>query len=141
MGYLGATTDGIRTPGYVLAEMRTIDSLVQSLDQDIASEPDKTDLAFKRNFVAFKQEWDAFFKENSTGIFGGWLSRAMNSVYDKAMEYRELAMTWRARFEKSGGKPSSIPLPKSSKFSIWPYAIGGGLALGAAYLIFGRGQK
>jgi hypothetical protein len=115
--------------------MRTVDGLVSTLTKDASKVSVDLPENFRDGFIAFVREWRAFYDEHSTGV-GAWWSRGTTATYNKVLEYRELAMGWRDRFVKLGGKPSSIPLPKPREFSIWPYAIGAGIVFGATYFLF-----
>ena|SRR3990167_1723769 len=134
MSHLGYEAPGVRTPGYVLSEMRTVDNLVLSLVRDI-SRTDVSDV-FLEAFTAFVKDWREFYDENKSG-FGAWWARGTTPVYMKTLEYRNLAMQWRDRFVRQGGSPSSVPLPEPKKFSPWPYILGLGLVVGLGYLVFG----
>lgn len=120
----------IRTASYVLAEMRSLNTYVGALSRDILKAQESLSSDFKRGYVAFSQEWQHFFDDNSGAT--GWLARNSDLMYDKLKSYRDQALTWRQAFEQIGGKRSPVPLPElKPRHSMTPYLIGAGaLALG-----------
>ena len=139
MSVLGAESGGVRTPGYVLAEMRSVNTQVYALNADIIAVANQLPLTFKTSWIAFVKEWQEFWTAHSSGV-GGWWSRGTTPVYNKTMEFRRSLALWRDRFVQQGGTPSAPPLPEPKKFSIWPYVIGGAIVVGAGYYFFGRGS-
>lgn len=131
---LGAESGGIRTPGYVLAEMNTVNNFVATLIKDAADQSDKMADGERVAMAAFGKEWRDFFDEHKSGI-GGWWARGTTPVYNKVQEYREMALRWRDKFVQAGGVPSSIDLPVEKRFSPWPYVIGIGM-VAAAWMFF-----
>lgn len=125
----------IRQPGYVLAEMRTVDTLVGTLARDVQAA--NIDPSFKADFALFATEWRAFYSDH-TGGPGAWISRADNAVLRKAQEYRNTALDWRDEFVRHGGV-ASTPAPARVKGgTVWPWVlIGAGIAVGV-WWHFGR---
>lgn len=142
MARIGYESGGIRTPGYVLSEMRTVDTFIRALTQDAAREADHLPQPFKNGFVPFVQEWREFYSEYSEGAVA-WGARGTTPVYNKVLEYRRLAQKWRDRFVKLGGESSNPELPEPKPFSPWPYIVGGGIVAAGLYFIFGgnRGDE
>jgi hypothetical protein len=101
---IGCTRDAglieIQSPGNIKAEMATTASVIRQLDADIAASA--VDGAFKSAWRNFVDEWERFRKEH-----GDWLDRLWYSTYEKTIEYRRRALTWRNKFVAAGGVPSS----------------------------------
>lgn len=53
----------------------------------------------------FEKEWDAFLATHAH-----WYDRLWKGDYDKAIEFRERVVKWRAQFQKLGGTPTT-PAP------------------------------
>jgi len=121
----------IRTPGYVLAEMNTVNAAVTNLVTDMNKSPlQGGDLA--QSFVSFVKEWRVFYKDNSEGV-AAWAGRGTSSVYNKTIEYRNRLVDFVNAFRKAGGKTTfSYPDKKrSSSFWRWaPWVLLGGLGIG-----------
>ena len=112
---------GIRTPSFVAAEMRTVDQTINALGVDIQRVADQLPAGFMNGWIAFRVEWQRFLADNSS-----WLDRATNTVYDKTIEFRERAASWRDKFVREGGRPSTPALPQGRT---WPV---GAIVAGAA---------
>lgn len=139
--YVGSESGGIRTPGYVLAEMRTVDGFITSLNRDISQSPEPLPQSFVQGWASFAAEWKDFYDEHSQGI-GSWFSRGTTPIYDKTEEYRALALLWRDRYVRQGGDPSAIDLRQAEKkFSIWPWLIGGAVVYGVVHLVFTKPKE
>lgn len=122
---------GVRSPGFVLAEMRTVDATIKSLGIDIQRKASQLPEGFMDEWIAFRVEWDLFYNDND-----GWLDRATNSVYDKTLEFRERVVSWRDQFIRVGGTPSAPPLPKESKLPITALLVGFGIVGAGLWYIF-----
>ncbi len=118
-----------------MAEMRTVNNAVATLHSDIARDANRLPNAFKDAWSTFANEWHAFYTDHS-GITG-WMSRGTTPVYNKTQEYRQMVQQWRDRYVRQGGEPTSTALPEPAKSGIWPYVIGGSVAAGLLYVIFG----
>jgi hypothetical protein len=91
----------IKLPGAILAEMQTTDGIIDQLGNDIEAST-AVDDAFKDGWRAFRAEWKKYFSEHQS-----WSDRAWYSSYEKVVEYRTRALTWRNLFESKGGKAST----------------------------------
>lgn len=140
---IGETGDtGIRTPDYVLAEIRTTHAAVLSLARDLAAAPTVPD-RLRRGFDEFSKEWSTFVDDYSRGV-GAWFGRGTTPVWDKVMEYRDRLAKWQAAARQAGVGITAIDTPTRSpgkSWSIWPFVIGGAVVLGVSYLLYRpRGQ-
>lgn len=127
-GSIGAdsTSDPVqlRTPGYVLAEMKTVDSAIGSLARDVIASA--VPASFKADLALFATDWKSFYDDNKSGI-GGWWARGTSPVYNKVLEYRTLVQQWRDAFVSRGGDPSPVKLPDVRKHDMKSILIVGGL--------------
>lgn len=111
MGYydqIGDAGAGIRTPGYVLAEIQTTDTAVKSLALDIAKST--TNPTYRDAWQKFADEWEAFRAEYGSGI-GAWLARGTTPIYQKAIDYRRRLKEWQDSFRAAGGAVSQADKP------------------------------
>jgi hypothetical protein len=119
----------VQTPGSIKAEMDTTAGVIRQLDEDIVVS--RVDATFKSAWRGFVEEWDQFYKEHS-----GWLGRWFYSAYEKTVEFRRRALTWREKFVALGGV-ASAPTDKPPETAadqvkqIGKYLlIGGGILVG-----------
>lgn len=131
--YVGAESGGLRTPGYVLAEMRTIDNQLNSMVQSVADS--NVSAKFKADFGLFINEWRKFFDDHREGA-AAWLSRGTTPIYNKVIEYRTIAKLWRDKFRSLGGFLVTPDLPEKRRFNLWPWIIGGGIVYGLSWYLF-----
>ncbi len=131
----------IRTPGYVLSEMSTVDVALKSLIKDVTDSgaPD----AFRRGLAEFAQEWMTFYNEHASG-FGAWWSRGTTPVYDKVVDFQRRLREWQEKYRGIGGaltQPSLTPAgtPAMPRWLVWG-AIGAGV-LGGGYLLMTLARK
>jgi hypothetical protein len=117
-----------QTPGSIKAEMDTVAAVVHQLDTDIGES--NVDASFKRAWRGFVDEWEQFYKDHE-----GWFSRWSYSAYEKTVEFRKRAVTWREKFVALGGKPSgpTDQPPHAVGEELWKY--GKWLLAGGAILI------
>lgn len=131
-GYYDIALGGVRSPGFVAAEMRTVDAAVRALGIDVQQVAAQLPPSFMPGWIAFRVEWAQFYKDNS-----GWLDRATNPVYDKTIEFRERYASWRDQFVRAGGTPSVPALPKEKKpISPAVLLVGAGVVSLALWYIF-----
>jgi hypothetical protein len=135
--YVGAGESGIRTPGYVLSEMETVQQSIESFARDVAAS--NASAEFKAQWAAFTAEWQRFYADNAKGPLA-WIARGTTPVYSKTLEYRDRLKQWQDSFKKAGGtvtRPDDpAGAPKGS--SLWPWLLGGAIAAGAVWWVFGR---
>lgn len=128
---------GIRTPGFVLSEMESVDAAIGSLARDMVAQP-QASANLRQPYAVFAQEWVNFFSEHTGGPVA-WLARGTTPVYDKTLSFRERYKQWRAAFVAAGGKVSMIDTidarPRGG-FSLWPWLIAGGAVFLAVHLIY-----
>lgn len=130
----------IRTPGFVLAEMRSVDTMLRSLSTDVLRDSESGQVTgFAPSFAAFIRDWQDFYDDHASGV-GGWWSRGTSAVYDKVLEYKAMAIRWRDEFVRRGGRPSGV-VPEPSGGNVWPYVVGGALLAGAVALAFGGAHE
>lgn len=128
---------GIRTPGFVLSEMRSVNRGVESLAKDISASP-VAPASYKAEFAIWQNEWSQFYDEHDDGV-GAWFARGTTPVYNKTIEFKAMLDRWRNRLEDYGGTVTTPAIPKQSKVKRWgkyvPLLLIGGGALGLwAYL-------
>ena len=113
---LGDDLFELRTPGYVLSEMNTVQNLVTDIDNNIKSQDFQSrQPAFVESFNRFAKEWTDFYDSNKSG-FGAWWSRGTTSVYNKVSEYRNRAIEWAKQFKGlKGNLPTVLPPEKTEK--------------------------
>ena len=92
----------LRSPGFVLAEMRTVDNLLKSLIADVG-QSQAGNAQFRESLKNFALEWTKFFNDHASGV-GGWFTRGLSPVYDKTKEYRHRTQTFQQAFEAAGGR-------------------------------------
>lgn len=136
VGYIGDS--GIRTPGIVLADMRSVDAAIRSLLGDVQKVGAPLGDQFIAEFAAFFDEWAAFYDDNASG-FGGWWARGTTPVYNKVQEFRARSLKWRDAFVARGGRPSIVALPDSGGLQWWPILIIGAAVVGVTSYVF-RGR-
>jgi len=121
----------LRTPGFVLSEMNTVESVIVQLKDDIAA-AGMAGTDFAKAFVKFFQEWREFYNANKSG-FGAWWARGTTAVYNKTVEFRNRALDWANKFKSKGGKTEMVLPPKKTesfarKWGGWLILTGIGLA-------------
>ena len=115
----------ILTPGHILDEMNTVRAVIAQLDKDVARSA--VDEDFKTSWRVFFDEYEAFY-ENHSGWFGRWWA----GTYEKSVEYRRRALSWRKRLVDLGGRATSpVDAP--------PESPGEQLASAAKWLFVGGG--
>jgi len=105
----------LRTPGYVLSEMQTVNTMVNNIYDDIAAQGFATkDPAFARAYQEYVKEWRAFYDENKSG-FGGWWARGTTPIYNKTEEFKNRTLDWAQKFKTLGGKVQAILPPRHTQ--------------------------
>lgn len=138
----------IRTPGYVLAEMATVNAQLRQLIYDVGGSG--ADDTFRRALRAFAEEWKEFYDRHSSGV-GAWWARGTTPVWRKTIEYRDRVEGWRQKFSEQGGRLSSPALP-AAKRTIPGWLLLAGLGVGGylawrwlfadrKVLIVGKGKR
>lgn len=120
---------GLFTPGTALAEMSIIQSGMSTLDREIYAS--NVNINFLNTWDDFKKNWGAFYKENTTGLFGGFFSRALNKNFAIINDYRERLRLFVKAFENVTGKKSLLDLPKqkTGQFPTRALLVGGTLLM------------
>lgn len=138
MYYVGALE--VRTPGLVLAEMRSVDVLVDQLTGDIGRS--HVDDDFRAGFAGFLSEWNQFYEDHAEGAMS-WLSRGTTPVYNKTIDFKRRAIGWAEAFKAAGGDVTPYQASESGvkKLTVWPFVAGAGVALGLVYLIYGKVKR
>lgn len=112
----------LRTPGFVLSEMETVQNIVNQINSDLtAQRMSETD--FGKAFAAFKSEWGSFYDENKDS----WWARGTTPVYNKTIEFRNRSLDWAKRFRSLGGKTAAVLPPQKKEPSLFKW--GGWLIL------------
>jgi hypothetical protein len=131
------------TPGDTRAEEDSVNTAVQTLDDDITASPG-TPTAFVQAWGGWKAEWDGFYKDQGGVV--GWFGRFLTgSPYSKTLDYREQLKSWRAKFEALGGQASGPGLvdkpvsPPSDLANIIKWATIAAVVLGGFYVLHTTG--
>lgn len=121
MGYYVSGFE-IRTPSMVLAEMQTVDGMIQTLAEDITAKLSSDDPTVKA-FALFFTEWKTFFDSNKSGP-SAWLSRGTTGTYNKVQEYRGRALDWRKVIESKGISTTGPIVPRPQNKTIAGFSRG-----------------
>lgn len=119
-------------PAEILSEMETVNAIVLQLGRDVA----RTSVppVFAEGWAAFASEWAQFFAEHQS-----WWSRTWGAVYEKTVEYRKRAASWRAELERQGGRPTgpkdAPPGEAKTAPDLRTVALYGGMALGGLVVL------
>lgn len=99
--------------------------------------PEQADVDHKSYHGQFVAQWEAVVKEwrDFVGSHEHWYQRMWKGSYDKAIEFRERAVSWREQFEKLGGRLTTPKptVPTEEAVSWKPIVLIAGL--GAAALV------
>lgn len=94
-------------------------TIVRSWMQPVPTDDDWANVSYAGVFVfqwgEFEREFLTFYAEHA----GSWTERLWRINYDKAVEFRERALNWRAVFVALGGKPTT-PEPTPPDETILP---------------------
>lgn len=112
----------LRTPSFVLSEMRTVDNLIKSLIADVARSQ-AGDVAFRDGLKNFAVEWAKFFNAHDNGV-GAWFSRGTSPVYDKTKEFRHRTLAFQSMFQAAGGQISTPAVESHDRVLPW-WAVAG----------------
>jgi hypothetical protein len=88
----------VNTPSSILAEMNTVRSMVETLNNAIVGSDVRA--VFRQNWEIFRKEFESFYKAHE-----GWSSRLWGAALEKTLEYKTLVAQWHEAFKKEGGKP------------------------------------
>jgi len=124
------------TPGQVEAEMDTVNTAFQTLNQSITNDRGIR-VTFRDAWDPFYREWNAYYADNR-GFFANFFGAP--SKLDKAREYRTRVADWRSAYEKERGSAMPGPgIPKAEGDGVsWKWwALG---ALGVVALAWGIGR-
>lgn len=91
----------LRTPSFVLSEMRTVDNMIKSLIADVARSQ-VGGAAYRDALKNFAEEWAKFFDAHDNGL-GAWFARGTSPVFDKTREYKHRTMALQSTFQAAGG--------------------------------------
>lgn len=110
------------TPGDTLALMNKVDTLIESLNNEILAfiQSGKAREVFVANWNIFRAEWKQFFTDHK-----GWWSRATATPYEMAENWEDRVTKWREAFAAEGGKFTG-PGPEKPRGTFpWALVLGG----------------
>lgn len=94
------------TPSTMLDYMRAVDAEYDLFQGSVLQSPLLLDPRMS-GWTTQYAAWKAFFLNNTTGLFGGWFSRAMNTTWDRTQLFEEQLKDWRDQFRLFGGTLTS----------------------------------
>ena len=120
---------GLFTPDAIKAEMRSLDTELSIMANDLMSAPN-VPTNITEGFNKFIEEWESFVKDNSS-----WFARGLNITNERVSEFKRRASYWTEIFRRSGIKTIStikaFEKEAGSSFVIpwWAWLAGAGLVL------------
>lgn len=123
----------IETPSAILAKIKQVNNLVETLMADIKINDSKLRPVFVSAWEAFAKEWEDFYKEHSEG-FGGWTSRLWGATAEQTESFLNRVKGWREGYEKEAGLKATGPSISEPSMP-WKWIIGGTLVVGAIVAI------
>lgn len=118
----------LRTPSFVLSEMRMVDNMIKSLIADVARSQVGS-APFRETLKKFAEEWTAFFNDHDNGL-GAWFARGTSPVFDKTREYKHRTMALQSTFQAAGGN-ISMPTIDDREGRVLPWWAVAGITAGA----------